>query len=255
MTKTFPEAIRRDPLLRELLLSFYLNTQTRAELADWLKQIDQDARGSVEDLKTRIRASSKYLSMPEREFPEQSEDYLSIYPAAHLKDLCKQLGISADGNKDTLYRRIMREIHYRENWLDRLNDVDTKSLNADRVMPFLAWMPLNKRGEYEKDFYPAIEDELTEVFGAVYSQLPVAHGSTLKIDFHVGEPTGFGVGVEVKMPTNNSDVQRALGQIDQYQRRYGENLILFVVADFLKPETVRILQEDLLRKGVRSIFR
>jgi hypothetical protein len=44
----------------------------------------------------------------------------------------------------------------------------------------------------------------------------VAHGSTLKIDFHVGDPQADGVGIEVKVPKNNADVQRTLGQLDQY---------------------------------------
>jgi hypothetical protein len=255
MVTTFPEEIRRDSAFRELLLSFYLETQTRAELANWLKQIDQDSRGPVDELRARIRARTQYLSMPEREFPAQSESYLSMYQIAHLADLCKLLGLSADGKKDTLFRRIMREIHFREGWLSRPTDIDAASLRADQVMPFLAWMPLKVRGQYEKDFYPIIEDEMFEVFGSVFSQVPLAHGSTLKIDFHIGDPTGNGVGIEVKMPTNNSDVQRTLGQIDQYQRRYGDNLILFVLAEFLKPETERFLQDDLLRKGVRSVFR
>jgi hypothetical protein len=255
MAVTFPEELRRDSVLRESLLSFYLETLTRAELADWLKQIDQDSRGSVDELRARIRAASQYVSMPERDFPAQSESYLSVYQTAHLADLCRLLGLSADGKKDALFRRIMREIHFREGWLARPNEFDASSLKADQVMPFLAWMPLKVRGQYEKDFYPIIEDEMSEVFGSVFSQVPLAHGSTLKIDFHIGDPTGSGVGIEVKMPTNNSDVQRALGQIDQYQRRYGDNLILFVLAEFLKPETEKFLQDDLQRKGVRSVFR
>jgi hypothetical protein len=36
------------------------------------------------------------------------------------------------------------------------------------------------------------------------------------------------------MPTNNSEIQRALGQSgDQYQRRYGNELIIFVLQDFM----------------------
>jgi hypothetical protein len=78
----------------------------------------------------------------------------------------------------------------------------------------------------------------------------------LKIDFHVGDPQGIGVGIEVKMPTSNSEVQRALGQIDQYQRRYGSELILFVLLNnFLKPDGLHFFQEELKRKSVRAVFR
>src|SRR5262249_20294117 len=158
--------------------------------------------------------------------------------------LCRQLSISIEGNKDALYRRIMREVYYREGWLVRRGQPDESMISADAVIPFLAWMPLRKRGNYEKDYYPVIHDELEEVFSSVYEQLPVAHGTTLKIDFHVGDPTGHGVGIELKMPTSNADVQRALGQIDQYQRRYSDNLVLLVISEFLKPESEHFMQQE-----------
>lgn len=250
---TIPAGLRRDPALRELLLSYFIETLTGAELAGWLKDIGQDTRGTVEDRRARVRASTKYLTMPDAEFPAQTENYLAPYSAGHLEDLCEQLALPATGSKDALYRRIMREVHYREGWLTR---VDGAELSAAVVMPFLGWVPLTKRGDYEKDYYPVLHAELEEVFTSVYEQLPVAHGSTLKIDFHVGNPQGDGgVGIEVKMPMSNADVQRALGQLDQYQRRYKENLILFVLQDFLKPEGQHFLQEQLKSKGVRAVFR
>ena len=253
--RTVPENLNCDAGLRELLLSYFLETLTGPELALWLQEIGQDSRGTVEERKARIRANTKYLLMPEAEFPAQTESYLAAYSAGHMQDLCERLGVSTAGNKDALYRRIMREVHYREGWLSRIDALPDKDLSAADVLPFLGWMPLTTRGKYEKDYYPAIHDELQEVFGSVYEQLPIAHGSTLKIDFHVGDPRGHGVGVEVKMPASNADVQRALGQLDQYQTRYQENLILIVLQDLLKPEAQYFLQEELKRKHIRAAFR
>jgi hypothetical protein len=71
----------------------------------------------------------------------------------------------------------------------------------------------------------------------------------------VGDPQGDGVGIEVKMPKNNADIQRMLGQLDQYERRYGENLLLFVLQDLLKPELVHFAQDTLKSKRVRSVWR
>lgn len=91
-------------------------------------------------------------------------------------------------------------------------------------------------------------------FGAllerVHEQLPIASGTTLRIDFHLGHRQRPGVGVECKMPTNNADVQRALGQLDQYRERYGANLVLFVIGDYLDraPETLFI--DAILPKGI-----
>jgi hypothetical protein len=255
MIATTPTTLRPDPPLRELLLTYFLNSLTGAELADWLRDIGQDARGSVEERRARIRAHTRYLTMPEAEFPRQTEAYLQPYSVGHLADLCEQLSVPANGTKDALYRRILREVHYREGWLQRTEPAATAPLMAAAVMPVLAWFPLKMRSDLEKDYYPILHDELEEVFGAVYEQLPVAHGSTLKIDFHVGDPQGHGVGIEVKMPKSNADVQRTLGQLDQYQRRYGENLLLFVLMDFLKPEIAHFMQEALQRNNVRSVWR
>jgi hypothetical protein len=254
---TVPNTLCADPQLRELLLSYFLESLTGTELATWLKDIGQDSRGTVAERRARIRAHTKYLTMPAAGFPQQTKAYLTPYSAGHLADLCTQLGVSDAGNKDALYRRIMREVHYREGWLQRVESSPMGHLTATHVMPFLGWMPINKRSDYEKDYYPILYHELQEVFGAnvVYEQLPIAHGSILKIDFHVGDPQSHGVGIEVKLPKNNADIQRLLGQLDQYQRRYGENLLLFVLIDFLKPEVVHLMQEELTRKSVRTVCR
>jgi hypothetical protein len=256
MDRSVPTDLHTDPAFREQLFNFFLETLTGAELGNWLKDIGQDTRGSVAERQARIREHGKYLTMPASEFPAQTETYLRPYSSGHLADLCADIGVSQEGNKDTLYRRIMREVHYHEGWLPRVNQA-SPNLSATLVMPFLAWFPITKNGDYEKNYYPVIHDALTEVFGGVvYDQQAIAHGTTLKIDFHVGDPQGIGVGIEVKMPTSNSEVQRALGQIDQYQRRYGSELILFVLLNnFLKPDGLHFFQEELKRKSVRAVFR
>ncbi len=255
VARSVPVGIHADASLREKLFSFFLETQTGPELGDWLKDIGQDSRGSVSERQTRIRAHSKYPTMLPAEFPAQTEAYLQHYTAGDLADLCDDIGVLNEGNKDTLYRRVMREVHYREGWLPRV-EPGSVTPRADVVMQFLAWFPITKSGKYEKDYYAVIHDELNEVFsGVVYEQQPIAHGTTLKIDFHVGSPQGLGVGIEVKMPTSNSEIQKALGQVDQYQRCYGDELILFVLIDFLKKAEIHFFREELVRKRIRAVFR
>lgn len=255
---TVPAGLSPDPALRELLLTYYLETYTGTELSDWLRDLGQDAKGSVADKQQRIRAHTKYLMMPAAEFPSQTESYLKPYSSDHLADLCEDLCLSADGTKDQRYRRIMREVHYREGWLARLDPAAASAPSAGDVMPFLGWFPVPNCGDYEKDYYPVIRDELCEVFGdeVVAEELAVGHGSSiLKIDFHVGDPTGKGVGIEVKMPSTMADVQRALGQLSQYQSHYGSELVLLVLQGFLKPETLRFFQDELVRRKVRTVVR
>jgi len=244
-----------DPQLRELLLSFYLDTFTGEDLAGWLRDLGEDPRGTVAEKQQRIREHTKYLSMPAEEFPRQTEHYLQPYDSQYLGELCEALNLSTDGSKEARYRRILREVRYREGWMTRIAGGARPTI-AD-IVPVLGWVPIVKRADYEKDYCVVFGDELREVFGddLVYEQLPVAHGSTLRIDFHVGDPQGDGVGIEVKMPTNNSDVQRALGQLDQYKRRYKDELVLLVVADLLKPELLKFFQTELESKQVSMIVR
>lgn len=258
-TVNVPANLHPDPELRETLLSYFLDTLTASELSGWLAEIGQESRGTAEEKRQRIRANTKYLTMPAAEFPRQTENYLEPYSPGHLGDLCEVLGLPSEGTKEARYRRIMRQVHYREGWLPQIPAQSDSGLNSETVMPFLGYFPILNRNtyKYERDFYPMIRDELQEVFGAdaVFEQQPIAHGSILKIDFHVGDPHGHGVGVEVKMPTSNSDIQRTLGQIDQYQSRYGTNLILMVLNDFLKSESERFLLDELLRKGIPTVLR
>lgn len=252
-----PETLKTHPALRECLLNHFLDTSTSPGLSDWLRDINIDQTGSVEAKRQRIRAHTKYLSMPAAEFPDQTESYLSDYPSHLLADLCCDLGLPTDGSKDARYRRILREVRICEGWFPAVQKpVNVDTLKAATVVPILGWFPIKACGSYEKDFYPAIHEELEEVFGdIVYEQIAVAHGTTLKIDFHVGDPHGHGVGVEVKMPVTNADVQRAIGQLDQYQRRYGENIVMLVIGDLAKPEVLKSLTDALVGRGVPTIIR
>ena len=53
----------------------------------------------------------------------------------------------------------------------------------------------------------------------------------------------------------NQKIARYIALQHQYQTRYQENLILFVLQDLLKPEAQHFLQEELKRKHIRAAFR
>jgi hypothetical protein len=86
---------------------------------------------------------------------------------------------------------------------------------------------------HEADYYGAFAEEMEEVFDEtiVHEQLPIAYGSSLKIDFHIGHPQQGGVGIEFKRPKTNSELQRALGQLQQYKTRYGDQLLIILIPD------------------------
>jgi hypothetical protein len=239
-----------DAELRKKLLDYYVEMSTAAELSDWLRDLGQTPAGTVEERSQRVLAHTAYLSMPVENFPEQTRQYLDRYGSEHLAEICEVLGLPSHGTKDARYRRIMREVGYREDWLKRFDTRDQLTLDVETVRPFINWYPITKRGQYEKDFYPGFIEEMEEIFGenAVHEQYAVAHGNSLKIDFHLGHPQEHGVGVEFKIPTSNSDLQRGIGQLGQYKSRYGNSLILVLLPDFID-KAQRVMFMDACREA------
>jgi hypothetical protein len=222
-----------DPALRQKLLDYYVEMSTAVELSEWLRDLGQDAGGTVEEKRRRVLAHSGYLTMSAEKFPEQTRQYLDAYGSQHLEDICECLNLPMIGTKDERYRRILREVGFRESWLNRPDD--KLRITVESVRPFVEWYPLLKRGQYEKEFYPAFAEEMEEILGEenVHEQYAIAHGNPLKIDFHLGHPQEHGVGVEFKLPINNAELQRGIGQLSQYKNRYGEHLILVLLPDFI----------------------
>jgi hypothetical protein len=84
---------------------------------------------------------------------------------------------------------------------------------------------------------------------------PIAHGKTLKIDFHIGPPLQSGVGIELKMPNSQSDIQRAFGQLDEYFMSYGQNLVVVVLPNSMSETEVGMFTNRLRGKGVETIVK
>lgn len=255
---TPPATLAPDADLRSALLQYFVEYATATELADWLRNIGQDAKGTVEERRSRVLAKSKYPAMPAAEFPAQTLYYLETYSSAeHLEGICETLGIDPDGSRERCWRRVMREVGIREGWLPKLRPITPESVTVQNVRPFVEWHLLAKLPKYEKDFYLGFYEDMVDVFGEaqVHEQLPVASGSVLKIDFHIGHPQHGGVGIEVKLPANNSDLQRALGQMDQYQARYRDQLIVLLLPYMLNTAQTTLFTEQLVAKGVAVVVK
>ena len=170
--------------------------------------------------------------------------------------IAEALGLEDSGTKDDLYRRVYREVGYREGWLRPLPDA-TERVTKLLVLPFIEWYPIRAKGEYERDYYGAFESEMVELFGEehVHPEYPIAHGNTLKIDFHVGRPQQPGVGVEFKRPGSNGELQRALGQMDQYLATYRENLVVVLIPDALSRAQEILFLDALQAKAITTVIK
>lgn len=251
-----PLTLEADLTLRSLLLDYFVETVTGQELSDWLRDIDQDPRGTIQEKKARVLATTKYLNMPVESFPEQTINYLKVFSSDHLCELCEVLGLESSGTKDTRWCRILREVGFREGWL--LRSIGNPA-SAAIVHRFVDWhfSVIQRNGGYEKDYYPVFFSDMEEIFGRdlVYEQVPLSFGTTLKIDFHIGHPRGIGVGIELKMPTNNSDLQRAIGQLEQYQAQYRDKLIMVLLSDFLSKAQTTLFCEIVNEKGILLVVK
>jgi hypothetical protein len=243
--------------LRSKLLEFFLENYRGQELSDWLRDIGQDNRGTAEEKRARLRQTTTYLTTPLQEFPAETMAHLNSFPSEYLAGLCEVLDIDSGGTRDMRYRRIIREIGYREGWLSRLESITEATFRLATIQPYVEWYPIIKRGSYEKDFYQAFVEEMEEIFGNefVHKELAIAFGSTLKVDFHLGHPQREGVGVEFKMPTNNSEIQRALGQLDQYKQRYRDNMLIVLFPDFLDTARKILFRDQVSAKGIAVVIK
>lgn len=245
-----------DQEFREQLFTFFLNSESRQDLSEWLEDIGQNPKGTIDEKVNRLKEHSGYTRIPTEQFPFETMGHLDSLPANVLEELCVSLRLDTNGSKTTLVRRLYREVGCREGWL-LPKPQEASAITKETVLPFVQWYPILKNGQYEKDYYREFYDEMSDLFGPlnVHEQLAIAYGNNLKIDFHIGHPQQGGVGVELKMPTSNGEVQRALGQLDQYVSRYGKELIIVLMPDFLKDAQLQLFLDELNRKDIAVVVK
>lgn len=241
---------------RRILLEAELDSATSTELSNWLRDIGQEPGGTVKEKIERIRQHTKYLSTPPDTFAHEALHVLKEHAAESLAEICEDLGIDPNGPRDSLLRRIYRELGYREGWLPRPPEALQKLTKAE-VLPFIEWYPLLRDRKYEKDYYDEFLDEMSDVFGPdnVHKQVVVAHVTGLRIDFHIGPLHNSGVGIEFKMPTSNSELQRAKGQMNDYKARYGSDLVVVLLPDFIDNAKALLFADELGREQVSCVVK
>lgn len=101
--------------LQGQLLDCYLNLSISRVLSEWLLELGSAPTGTMEEKLARVRRQS--LVLPAEPLSRQTIFYLSQYDHSILAELCEELGLSCDGPRETLLRRIYCEIGRREGWL------------------------------------------------------------------------------------------------------------------------------------------
>lgn len=162
--------------LREKLLDCYVNFSLSKELSEWLQDLGQVPAGTVEEKLARIRQRANVITVPAESFPRQTIFYLSRYDREILSEICQELGISDEGSKDTLFRRIYHEVGCREGWLQPVPE-DARHLIKETFLPILT------NFDYEHLSSMSIGEELSDLFGEekVHIQAQPAHGRAMVV--------------------------------------------------------------------------
>jgi hypothetical protein len=189
---------------------------------------------------------------------EAIED-LRALDVASLASLCDGLEIPIErSTKQLLLRRLHHFIAVQEGLLQHPAHAG-QFPTVHEVYRLVNWYPLYQAKDYERDLYDDFFNTMAHVFGddLVHEQVTVAHGAALKIDFHIGSavPGQGGVGVEFKMPATNSDVQKAMGQLGQYQQTYGQSLIVVVFPHLLQAKQLQPFFHDLAGRGIAYVVK
>jgi hypothetical protein len=184
---------------------------------------------------------------------------LSSLDVASIASVCEAFEIPTEcATKPVLVRRLHHFIAVQEGLIP--NPAHTGQYpTVEDVYRAVDWYPHYKSKDYESQLYDDFFSTMTYIFNdeLVHEQVVVARGAALKIDFHIGSavPGQGGVGVEFKMPASNSDVQKAMGQLGQYQSVYGQSLLVVVFPDFLQPKHLQPFFHDLASRGIAYIVK
>ncbi len=244
--------------VREALLEFRIADRTSSGLSEWLEALQAETRGTVGDKSQRIREHTGFLDAPAPDMLAELVDDLLTTSSESLGALCEACGLAPASTKHRRIRQLHRFVATNEGLLPEQASAG-RYPTPQEVFAFVDWYPHYQSKTNERELYGDFADAMMDVFGEelVHEQVPVAHGVSLKIDFHIGSvvPGEQGIGIEFKVPGNNSDIQKAMGQLDQYHRRYGQSLLLVVFDDFVQQKHLQPFLHDLRSKGIGHVVK
>jgi hypothetical protein len=141
--------------------------------------------------------------------------------------------------------------------LDKLADDMLFSISSQTVQTALENLVVPKRRlTAEVDLEKFVSEQLAEIFGKerVHRQYSVGGFLALKTDIDIGNGQ---VGIELKIADNLSatDMQRLIGQVVYYKRRfYNNNLLLFIVSRSAINPSTKELMDFVEELGATVIF-
>lgn len=241
--------------IQKIIFSKYLalvdkGTVSESDLSDLLSAIENLYKNKI------LTESDIYLNKIELIRTALTNDLDTV----RRKRTNKEIKISANKDFLQILTSDIENINYGNTDLadlykfDNEKDVSISTDNVKRVLENLI-VP-RRRISKEKDFEKFVHERLSKVFGKerVHRQYSVGGFLALKSDIDVGNGQ---VGIELKVADNLSatDMQRLIGQVVYYKRRfYNNNLILFIVSKSTINPTIKELKDFVEELDINVTF-
>jgi len=172
----------------------------------------------------------------------------------------KEIKLSIDNGLRKIFENDIGGVDYTKTELSDLDKFENDKeipISSETVQTVLENLVIpKKRLIAEVDFEKFVMTQLSQIFGKerVHRQYSVGGFLALKTDIDVGNGQ---VGIELKIADKLSatDMQRLIGQIVYYKKRfYHNNLLLFIASKSTINSTVNELKEFVEELGVTVIF-
>ena len=184
----------------------------------------------------------------------------SAFEAVKRKRTNKEVKLTLDNGLRKIFEHDLGGIDYNKTALADLDKLDNEreiTISSETVQITLENLVIPKRKlTAEADFEKFVTEQLGQVFGKerVHRQYSVGGFLALKTDIDVGNGQ---VGIELKIADNlnATDMQRLIGQVVYYKRRfYNNNLLVFIVSKSTITPTIKELKDFVEELGTIVIF-
>ena len=236
-------------------------------ISKFLSLVDKDFATETEILEIISTVDGLYKNrlLTDNDFYRQKIELIIKNLTAAAKTLKhnrtnKKIKLALDAGIRSIFNNDLGGVDYGKTALsdlDRLDNEKVISISSLTVQNALENLIIPKRRlTAEVDFEKFVTEQLAYIFGKerVHRQYSVGGFLALKTDIDLGNGQ---VGIELKIADNLSatDMQRLIGQVVYYKRRfYNNNLLLFIVSKSTINPTIKELKDFVEELGTTVIF-
>jgi hypothetical protein len=236
-------------------------------ISKFLSLVDKDYATETEMLEiiSTVESLNKNRVLTNSDFYRQKIELIVKYLISAVKTVKnnrvnKNVKLTLDAGLRKIFDNDLGGVDYGKTALEDLDKLENDtviSISSQTVQVALENLVVPKRRlTAEVDFEKFVAEQLAEIYGKerVHRQYSVGGFLALKTDIDIGNGQ---VGIELKIADNlnATDMQRLIGQMIYYKRRfYNNNLLLFIVSKSTINSTTKELIDFVEELGTAVIF-